>query len=252
MPASCCLLCGSQPGVLSCVQSLCLGFPKGHQRLPKWSSGKEPACQRRRHKRCRFNLWVGKIPWRRKWQPTPVFLTGKFHGQKSLVGYGPWGSKELDTTERACTHTRDIKSMSPGGHRACLQNEASAKRKGKDCLIPETIHGWEMEDWKQVMLCGILKPFFVSASCSDLHILWLQSLSKPCPICVGPVILGRPFPWDSLLYPLIPPRKHGLGLLCLNCPSYPWDDTCQTPLSYTLQLFFLVFSCISGGENPTC
>ena len=49
--------------------------------------------------RPRFDPWVGKIPWRRKWQPTPVFLPGEFHGQKSLVGYNPWGCKELDTTE---------------------------------------------------------------------------------------------------------------------------------------------------------
>ena len=41
---------------------------------------------------------VGKIPWRRKWQPTPVFLPGKSHGQRSLVGYGPCGRKESDTT----------------------------------------------------------------------------------------------------------------------------------------------------------
>ena len=46
-----------------------------------------------------FNPWVGKIPWRRKWQPTPVFLSGKSHGQRSLAGYSPWGHKELDTTE---------------------------------------------------------------------------------------------------------------------------------------------------------
>ena len=47
-----------------------------------------------------FDLWVGKIPWRRKWQPTPVLLPGKSHGQRSLVGYGPWGHKESDTTKR--------------------------------------------------------------------------------------------------------------------------------------------------------
>ena len=47
-----------------------------------------------------FDPWVGKIPWRRKWQPTPVFLPGKFHGQRSLVGYSPWGRKESDMTER--------------------------------------------------------------------------------------------------------------------------------------------------------
>ena len=47
-----------------------------------------------------FSLWVGKIPWRRKWQPTPVFLPGKSHGRKSLVSYSPRGRKKLDTTEQ--------------------------------------------------------------------------------------------------------------------------------------------------------
>ena len=51
-----------------------------------------------------FSPWVGKIPWRRKWQPTPVFLPGKFHRQRSLVDYNPWGCKESDTTEED-THT---------------------------------------------------------------------------------------------------------------------------------------------------
>ena len=45
-------------------------------------------------------LWVRKIPWRRKWQPTPLFLPGKSHGQRSLMGYSPWGRKESATTER--------------------------------------------------------------------------------------------------------------------------------------------------------
>ena len=53
------------------------------------ASGKEPACQCRRHKRPGFCLWVGKIPWGRAWQPTPVFLPGESHGQRSLEGYGP-------------------------------------------------------------------------------------------------------------------------------------------------------------------
>ena len=50
-------------------------------------------------KRCGFDPWVGKNPWRRAWQPTPVFLPRESHGQRSLVGYGPWGHKELDMTE---------------------------------------------------------------------------------------------------------------------------------------------------------
>ena len=47
----------------------------------------------------RFNPWARKIPWRRKWQPTPVFLPGKSHGWRSLAGYSPWGCKESDTAE---------------------------------------------------------------------------------------------------------------------------------------------------------
>ena len=50
--------------------------------------------------RAGLNPWVGKILWRRKWQPTPVLLPGKSHGRRSLVGYNPWDAKELDTTER--------------------------------------------------------------------------------------------------------------------------------------------------------
>ena len=46
-------------------------------------------------RRCRFSLWVGKIPWRSKWQPTQLFLLGKSHGQRSLVGYFLWGSQRV-------------------------------------------------------------------------------------------------------------------------------------------------------------
>ena len=49
--------------------------------------------------RCRFDLWVGKIPWRKEWQPTLEFLPGESHGQRSLVGYSLWGRTELDMTE---------------------------------------------------------------------------------------------------------------------------------------------------------
>ena len=60
----------------------------------------EPVCQCRRRKRWGLDPWVGKIPWRiRAWQPTPVFLPGESHGQRSLGGYSPWGRKESDTTQ---------------------------------------------------------------------------------------------------------------------------------------------------------
>ena len=67
--------------------------------IPRWLSGKEYACQYRRHKRRGFNPWVGKIPWRRKWQLASVFLTEKSHRQRSLMGYSPWSRKGLDRTE---------------------------------------------------------------------------------------------------------------------------------------------------------
>ena len=68
------------------------GFPGG-------ASGKEPACQFRRCKRCGFDPCVRKIPWRKAEQPTPVFLPRESHGQRRLVGYRPYDHKELDMTE---------------------------------------------------------------------------------------------------------------------------------------------------------
>ena len=78
-----------------CMQ--CTGFPGG-------DSGIAPACQRRRLNRHGLDPWVRKIPWRRAWQPTPVFLPGESHGQRSLAGYSTWGHRESDTTE-ATEHT---------------------------------------------------------------------------------------------------------------------------------------------------
>ena len=71
---------------------------KASPRFPGGAISEEPACQCKRQKRQDFNPWVGKIPWRRAWQPI-VFLPGESHGQRSLVGYSPWGCRELDITE---------------------------------------------------------------------------------------------------------------------------------------------------------
>ena len=67
-----------------------------HSLTPWWLNGKESTCQCGRHG---FDLWVRKIPWRRKWQPTPVFLPGKSHRERHLVGYSSWGRKESNTTK---------------------------------------------------------------------------------------------------------------------------------------------------------
>ena len=67
--------------------------------LPRWCSGKESPCQCRKGRRHGFHPWVRKIPWRRERLSTPVFLPGKFHGQRSLAGYSPRDCKESAMTE---------------------------------------------------------------------------------------------------------------------------------------------------------
>ena len=85
---------------LSNYEILCSyeGFPGG-------SSAKESTCQCRRHRRCRFDPWARKIHWRRKWQPAPVFLPGKSHGERSLVTYSPWGCRVRYNLAAKYTHS---------------------------------------------------------------------------------------------------------------------------------------------------
>ena len=72
---------------------------------PRWCSGKESVCQCRRHKRCEFDPWVGKILWRSKLQPTPVFLPGEFYAQRSLAVYGSQGTKsQTQLSNQHCKH----------------------------------------------------------------------------------------------------------------------------------------------------
>ena len=71
-------------------------YIESNAHTPRWLCGKRSACQCRRCRRHEFDPWVRMIPWRRKWQPTPAFFPGKFHGQRSLVGYSPWGHKKSD------------------------------------------------------------------------------------------------------------------------------------------------------------
>ena len=77
-----------------------------------------------------FDPWVGKIPWRRKWQPTPVLLPGESHGQRSLVCYSPWGHKESDTTEK-------LKFT----YICCLQETH---------LKPRETYRLKVKDWKKI------------------------------------------------------------------------------------------------------
>ena len=96
------------PAIWRCRNTLWLWFYARlmtRQGLPRRHSGKESVCLCKRPRRRAFDPWVRKIPWSRKWQPTPVFLPGEFHGQRSLAGYSPRGRKESDMTAHLSTHT---------------------------------------------------------------------------------------------------------------------------------------------------
>ena len=113
---------------LKCVWQL-LGVNQEARDFPGGTSGKEPACQCKRCKILWFHCWVGKIPWRRAQQPTPVFLPGESHGRKSLMDYSPLGRRELDTLEatwhstaKETNHSVKNKSIRLNWHKGCFTN----------------------------------------------------------------------------------------------------------------------------------
>ena len=82
-------------------------------------------------------IWVGKIPWRKKWQPTPVLLPGKSHGQRSLAGYSPWDHEELDTTEQL-THRKSLAVSYPRRRGGNVRGQFS-REGGKGELLEFTL-----------------------------------------------------------------------------------------------------------------
>ena len=98
---------GIKPGSPALQADTLPSEPQGHHPnlmgFPGGTSGKEPACQCRRHKKLGFDPRVGKILWRRAWQPTPVFLPGESYGQRSLVGYKSIGLQRVRRVKRLST-----------------------------------------------------------------------------------------------------------------------------------------------------
>ena len=112
-------------------------------RLPWWLRRQSVCLQGGRP---RFDPWVGKISWSRKWQPTPVLLPGTFYGRRSLVGYSPWGRKELDTTERLQCQCMSGSQTHPrkAGHKRsllsqCLSSFCTVRIPRRPC---ENTNGW--------------------------------------------------------------------------------------------------------------
>ena len=109
------------------------------QGLPRWLSGEEPACQCRRRKRHRYDPWVRKTPWRRSWLPTPIFLPGESHGQRSLVGYSTQGHKELGVTEvTSGTHSEPKSKILCGSFRPSGPNAPPTVT--QEACLPAAVH----------------------------------------------------------------------------------------------------------------
>ena len=124
-------------------------FPKY---FPGGSEVKASACVCLQCGRAGLDPWVGKIPWRRKWQPTPVFLAGESHGWRSLVGYSPWGRKQSDTTEQLTLSLNAIAFLSASRLMACVSvslTEPCARGKHTEhylsflCPHSCTLRGWQ-------------------------------------------------------------------------------------------------------------
>ena len=131
------------------------------------TNGKESACQYRRCKRLGFGPSVGKIPWRRKWLPTPVFSPGESHRQRSLMGFIPWGFKESDTTEQPGTEhihwTPDFQWFASKG-------SPSAKLSSSDYVeIYETVMGGHVfTEWTSHNVFTYF--YFLDEECSRISI----------------------------------------------------------------------------------
>ena len=132
------LLCHPLPHWIgiNCNNSAC--FPYG-------TSGKENACQCSRRKRHGFSPWVGNIPWRRVWQPTPVFLPWESHGQRSLVGYSSWGCEESDTAKHTEQQAiiKERVDHSQSGKSAAMAWGYLSTTMGKSMWVRTTSHPYQ-------------------------------------------------------------------------------------------------------------
>ena len=104
-----------------------------------------------------LDLWVGKIPWSKSWQPTPVLLPGKFHGQRSLEDYSPWGQKTLDPTAAVAkslqlcpTLCNPIDSSPPGSPVLGF----SRQEHWSGVPLPSPMHACMLRHFSHVRLCG--------------------------------------------------------------------------------------------------
>ena len=152
--------------------------------LPRWLRGKESACQCRRPG---LGPWIRKIPWRRKRQPTPVFLPRKSHGQRSLEGVSPWGCRESDMTEHTCTLGTYVTIWV---QKICGKSDSylqwlhwswMGKRKEEVCTWVTAVPPWgdaealALQPSIKLRKCGLKAYFYLVSLIANLNLyLWLR------------------------------------------------------------------------------
>ena len=190
------------------LQYSCLENPMDRgawQAAVHWAA-KNPPANAGDTRRRMFESWVGKTPWSRKWQSTPVFLLGKFHGQRSLVGYSLWGHKESGLTEHMHTHTHthtriiitytlDIVALQSPNHVRLLATPCIAACQASLSLLIS----WDLPKFmfielvmpsKHLILCLLLPSVFLSSGyfpMSQLFVSGDQSIGASDSALVLPV-----------------------------------------------------------------
>ena len=164
---------------------------------PRWYSGEESAWQCRECRKSGFHSWVRKIPWSRKWQPVPVFLLGKSHGQKSLTSYSPWGHKESDTTAYSTLLDR---SFFQGPVSRALLTTRGLVQSDRNQLLLIFLTFWVCLSLSFNIPDNHISPnHFLSLSLSTSLIIFFLSRSPPSVLWILPVLDCK----DRLLHLLV-------------------------------------------------
>ena len=155
--------------------------------LPWWLSGKELACKCRT---CRFDPWVGKIPWGREWQPTLVFLPGKSHRQRSLMGWRLWGLTELDLAGKKPACNAGDLGLIPGLGRSPGEGNP-LQYSGLENSMDSIVHGVTHSRTRLTFTFTLIELDMPEHTRALLFLIFPFCFSRPGSPEIGPLSCGR-------------------------------------------------------------